>query len=366
MHKYSKNIDYSFIVRVLDCKVSPEEKEYFEQWLSESEKNKELFSQISLILDKIETSSLPPLPNPNIQWEKISSKINMPEREFSSQNSKIEKRSEQSRTYYIDNNQVKFWENIFSSRLVQFALLLLIVSSVAIYFSGNMILDKLKSKIQTVNYISEQKEVKTGKGEKLSITLSDGSVVHLNTLSKLTFPEFFADNSREVYLEGEGYFSVTPDKNKPFKVHSGKTVTVVTGTEFDIKYRGQLINVVVAKGSVNTYKIDDEKIYKLKKGDMLSINEKTGFANPQKANLNHFLAWRHNKFSFKRTPLLEVMDEVERYFNIKTRFQSDSLKQITLTGEFRSESLGKVLSIIGLTLDLKISYSNRTVTINKN
>ncbi|KAF0211182.1 MAG: anti-FecI sigma factor [Ignavibacteria bacterium] len=167
-------------------------------------------------------------------------------------------------------------------------------------------------------------------------------------------------------LEGEAYFSVASNKEKPFSVKSGNVLTVVTGTEFDIKNRGERISVVVVKGSVNTFSPTKEEVFKLKKGDLLSFDNRVRMPKVQKANLRHYLAWRNDKFSFEHTRLSDVMDEIERYYNIKTSFQSDSLKNITMTGFFGSDSLNKILSVISLTLDIKLKYENRTIFINKN
>ncbi len=90
------------------------------------------------------------------------------------------------------------------------------------------------------------------KGERYRIRLSDGTQVWLNAQSQLRFPDHFEGASREVYLEGEGYFEVSRDKRHPFRVHSGNLITNVLGTHFDIKaYKAaSRVEVTLIEGKV--------------------------------------------------------------------------------------------------------------------
>lgn len=366
MFKLSKNVDYQFIARALNEDLSPEEKEYFEQWLSESEKNRETYSQVALLLDKFDLSQNPPLPDQNLQWERIKQKVaGEQERQIN-----VEKvstaASAVSKVILPFEMSIDSLKMVYTSKMVQFAVILVIVATYTLNFIMNNYKINVNANSIEVAYVSKNIVVKTKRGEKLSVTLPDGSKVHLNTLSKLTYPENFGEKTRDVLLEGEAYFSVTSNKERPFSVKSGEMLTIVRGTEFDIKNRGDLTSVVVVKGLVDTYSPTKEEAYKLKKGDLLFYDEKAKVSKLQKANLKHYLAWRSDKFSFEHSRLADVMDEIERYYNIKSAFQNDSLKNITLTGFFGSDSLNKILSVISLTLDVKIKYKDRTILINKN
>ncbi|MBA4406788.1 hypothetical protein C0389_05890 [bacterium] len=368
MYQEPKKVDYHFLIRVLNSEVSPEEKEYFEDWLSESEENRENFGTITLLWDKIGSSKLPNLPDAEEQWAKISASTRI----------RLKNKSEQEKSntpglineikpviYPLGDYQSGLLKSIFTSRMFQVAALLLII------LTGGLLIFKNEFRRVNIAHTTQSEssqliEIKTRKGEKVSLTLSDGSKVYLNTMSKITYPEFFSDSTRNVELEGEAYFSVTPNKRRPFSVKSGNTITVVRGTEFNIKNRNEFISVVVVKGSVDTYNPASEKIFNLKKGDLISYNERTGFSNLKKADLQHYLAWRKDKFSFSRTPLVEVMQELGRYYNVDVHFKSDSLKNKTITGFFNSDSINNILSIISLTLDLRISMSKgNTITIDK-
>jgi ferric-dicitrate binding protein FerR (iron transport regulator) len=368
MTNYLKNVDYQFLIRVLNNEVSPEEKEYFEEWLSESDKNREDFGVITLLWDKIGSSECPPSPDPELQWKKITTAVHNSQKKDLNPDHRIETEQsikKEAVIYQFDGDRNGFFKNIFSSGMFQAAAILLIAVTAGWWVLNNRLQHQTNISLTQhtpVNLI----EVITRKAEKVSLTLSDGSKVHLNTFSRLTYPEFFDDSGRNVELEGEAYFSVTPDKKRPFIVKSGGTLTVVRGTEFNIKNRGESISVVVVKGVVDTYNSNLDEVYKLKKGDYISYTEQKGFSSPQKADLQRTLAWRKDKFSFKRTPLKEVMEELERFYNVNVTFSADSLKSKTITGTFNSNSINNILSIISLTLDLKINYSKGNIIVDKN
>lgn len=366
MHKFHKKVDYQFLIRAFNNSLSPEEKEYFDEWLSESEKNREDFGAISLLWDKIESAHCPEVPDPSTQWNNITSRVNSVQQQTNNRISEKNKVDPQANIYELSGSQTVYFKAFLNSRLFQAAAILLLMLTASVFYFKDYLLPKKNIPKAVQVAASKIIEVKTRNGERLSLTLSDGSKVYLNNSSKLTFPEFFEDSKREVELEGEAYFSVTPNKNRPFSVKTGNTITVVRGTEFNIRNRGELISFVVVKGSVDTYDPKSEKKYNLKKGDLLSYNIKTGFSQPRKANVQHYLAWRKDKFSFAKTPLKEVMEEIERYYNLNVIFKADSLEKKTITGFFSSDSIKKILSIISLTLDIKIKYNGRDIVVDRN
>jgi len=359
--KTPKILDSQFLIRVIRNEVGLEEKEFFYSWLSESNENKEEFGNLVLLWDKLENAKIPQSPDPNIQWESIQKRIQKEkEKEFESQVAHHKITSLSSKTL---NTKEQFLQRNLSRILriaavivISFGLIFLIKMSGSSNSTGTIAVDKVKS--------FENYELITQKGERKIFPLSDGTIVYLNSDSKLIYPNSFTKFSREVEVIGEAYFSVVPEKDRMFKVISGKTMTVVTGTEFNVKYRYGKVSVVVAKGSVKAYLKNSGKGIGLSKGQMISFTDGNGFSKPTRVDLNHYLAWRNNKFSFERTPLKEAMAEIERYYNLEVIFQNDSAVNKRLTGEFKTDSLEQIFSIISLTLDVKIDYRGRKVLIN--
>jgi ferric-dicitrate binding protein FerR (iron transport regulator) len=154
--------------------------------------------------------------------------------------------------------------------------------------------------------------------EQARIILADGTAVHLNSASTLRYKKSFGIFSREVFLNGEGYFEVTKNKAKNFVVHCGNIKIKVTGTKFNVKaYReDEKITVSLDEGSVNI--IDkNSNVYLLpvnhtafydRKVDRMTINDsqKTGT----------YTAWREKGINFYRTPLCDVLKTLERQYGV--------------------------------------------------
>jgi ferric-dicitrate binding protein FerR (iron transport regulator) len=202
----------------------------------------------------------------------------------------------------------------------------------------------------------------TAKGEKATLSLSDGSTIQLNAESKLRYPNYFDNDSREVEFEGEGYFKINPDKNRPFRVKCNNTITEVTGTEFNIRNRGEGISITVVEGSVRTFSSRSAEGVPIIKGQMVTLKNTGSFSSPVRVNLRHTTAWRENKISFAKTPLYEAADELERIYNsIDIVIISDSLKNKTISGIFDTNSLEDILSILSLTLDIKVNRDGKKI-----
>ena len=255
----------------------------------------------------------------------------------------------------------------FSSFIKIAATILVLVTGLIFYYhiKDTSLIDNRNKKVSD---LSQEKianhELVALDGEKITCVLPDSTVVHLNSESRLNYPEYFTGNFRMVNLSGEAYFAVKHDKNRPFIVKTGNSQVTVTGTEFNIRNRNNNTKIVVAKGSVKVLSLSSRKQENLKKGEMVQLDNSGNITPPVQVNLKYYLAWRENKLAFRRTPLKEVMAEIERTYNVKTEFLSDSSKNRTITGIFETDSLEKVLSVLSLTLDLNISQKGTKIIIH--
>ncbi len=361
LKKRPKTLDSQFLIRVIKNEVGTEEKEFFYTWLSESEKNKEEFGDLVLLWDMIGKSEFPPSPDVNLQWEKINDSVDS--LRFSNNHSQITKRRIEQKIAKSESNNQRFYKRN-NGWILQIAAVLVIAIGLVFLFRWNGSSndpEQIQLTPQKINV--EYLERKTQKGERKTFPLADGTIVYLNSESKLVYPKVFSNLAREVELVGEAYFSVIPENGRAFKVISGKTVTIVTGTEFNVKNRNNRVNIVVAKGTVKACLKDSTNGIDLKKGEMISFSENKGFSKSVSVDLKHYLAWRNNKFSFEHTSLKEAMAEIERYYNLEVVFENKSVVNKRLTGIFKTDSLNQIFSIISLTLDVQIDRQGRKVII---
>ncbi|TKT88950.1 FecR family protein [Dyadobacter frigoris] len=161
-----------------------------------------------------------------------------------------------------------------------------------------------------------------GIGERKKVTLEDGSVIWLNAESKLTYPVSFQKNSREVSLEGEAYFEIVRDTERPFIIQSGKITTKVLGTSFNIKaYQADpavSVTVMTGKVEVNSPEsaIQIVRNQQVKYADGNIYKEVDIDAAAQ-------IAWRNGKLQFRNTLLSDVIKTLERNYPVKITYNTN-------------------------------------------
>lgn len=185
----------------------------------------------------------------------------------------------------------------------------------------------------------------------LTETLPDGSVVTLNKASTLTYPESFDGNKRNVTLEGEAFFNVSPDKSKPFIVQIGDVNVRVVGTSFNIKSSDEKTVVIVETGIVEVAK----KEFEVK----LSPHEKATVMKNQDAPIKQsnddelYNYYRTKEFVCNGTPLWRLADVLSEAYGVHI-VVSDRLKNQQLTTTFSNESLDSILAVISETFNMRI------------
>ena len=180
------------------------------------------------------------------------------------------------------------------------------------------------------------------------ITLPDGSVVTLNENSQLDYPAAFDGHSREVYLRGEAFFEVAPDKNKPFLVHTGAIVTRVLGTSFNIRATGDdsPIAVTVTTGKVQVQKDNKAIVAELLPGDQLILDKAAIAPLVTKANMKEVLVWKKDEPVFEDVSFEAAIPLINKYYGIDIRFRDESLRVKKFTGNFINDPMKQALDVI--------------------
>jgi len=203
--------------------------------------------------------------------------------------------------------------------------------------------------------------------EQKELTLPDGSLVHLNVQSELSYPEKFQRNKRVITLTGEGFFKIIRDPAKPFQVDISSRATVeVLGTSFNIESRPETdeIRVQVVEGSVAFYS-QEEKEQKtiLNTGDQAEL-EKGEISINSEPDLN-FLSWQTGIMYFQQCPVSDVVVQLETHYNRTILFDENISDDLTFTSTIDNQELEDVLEEMSLVLGLIITYNPDTITISK-
>ncbi len=186
-------------------------------------------------------------------------------------------------------------------------------------------------------------------GQHAHLKLSDGSKVWLNSHSKFEFQECFSGNTRKVKLEGEGYFEVAKDLERPFIVELNGYEIKVLGTTFNVNtYPGSgQTTVSLIEGAVELIKGDGQKLFTLKTNDEAIINQ-NGVELRQIQNPDQFL-WRKGLIVFKNTPFDEIVKTLEQAFDVTLKVEKKEIMDVEFTGKFRrTDGVSHVLKVLSI------------------
>lgn len=150
-------------------------------------------------------------------------------------------------------------------------------------------------------------------GKRSSLTLADGSSVWVNSGSRLVFPATFNDEHRKVYVEGEAYFEVAHDNQRPFIVQTKNYSVRVLGTKFNVSayHQDEEQSVVLAGGKVEV-KTEKGPKYELAPDEMLVCNPEQTFVRHVDASI--YTSWIQGVYIFKSQPLSTVAERLSRYY----------------------------------------------------
>lgn len=236
-------------------------------------------------------------------------------------------------------------------------------------------------------------------GEKCQVILSEGSKVWLNAGSKFTYPQNFVGGNRTVKLEGEGYFDVIVNKQRPFIIETDKITVEVLGTSFNLKaYPDEdIVETTLIEGSVKifrpqdkqtspfylnpnekaTYDIAENKMKILKLPKPTNTIEVGKTANNTEAEIpkkspiqpniiESIISWKDQELVFNSESLSEIAKKLERWYGYEVILQESHSLGDTYTGKFiHNESIEQVLDVLKRTTPIKYEIMNNKVVISK-
>ena len=206
-------------------------------------------------------------------------------------------------------------------------------------------------------------------GKRTNLQLSDGTVVWLNSGSKLVFPAVFKGDSRSVYLEGEAIFEVSHNPEKPFKVISDSQEIEVLGTVFNVTHypEDEVVETVLKSGSVNiTYQNKDKKSFKLVPGTLASFNTSTANVQMKEVNVDNYFSWRSGFLRLEKSSLAQIMTKLSRYYNTEIQIEDKDLASETFSGNLELKNdVREVIEIIRKTTELEVKTIENRIVIAK-
>lgn len=205
------------------------------------------------------------------------------------------------------------------------------------------------------------------KGRTYQLHLEDGSRIWLNSESELIYPEQFIGDKREVTLIGEAFFEVTPNTKKPFYVKTKGVEIKVLGTSFNVSCyeKDNTISTTLVEGSVSihTEQGNEETITP---SEQFTYNRKNHLTNIQTVNTELYTSWINGKYIFKDATLEEIIDKLQRWYDISPNYKEEELKnkRFSITID-RQSTLDQILEVISFTSDVKLEKAGNFINIKK-
>jgi len=206
--------------------------------------------------------------------------------------------------------------------------------------------------------------IETTYGERKDITLPDGSMVILNSCSRLRYPTKFTQQTREVRLQGEAFFDVAKDPDRQFVVSAGQFCVKVLGTAFNIKSydMDEITSVKVDRGKVQIEM--PEATMRLSAQERVEVNSLRGTIKKHQ-DLYETAGWRKGCLYFDATPIQDVARELEREYNCSIVFQEGQEFDNLISGEHDNQSLESVLQSLGYISGIKYKKEKYHILLYK-
>lgn len=223
-----------------------------------------------------------------------------------------------------------------------------------VFFLGNV----FHSILLTPNIPFQYAEIDVTYGQTNHLTLFDGTEVWLNSGTKFRYPNRFNAGERKVYVEGEAFFKVTPNKKLPFKVQAGEMEVEVLGTSFNVSAYpdDSLQSVVLVEGKVQINSAKGKEIGQLLPGQMAFQTPDQGI-RVQNVSTSEYTNWKDGVLNFREERLEDLAKKLERWYNVEISFGNEKLKGHLITGTIlRNKPIDQIIDVLEMTAPVRFEY----------
>lgn len=321
--KRDLDITDELLVKYLLDEASNEEQVLLQQWLDADAANRKEYEQFRLIWEQSRQLELRITVDPDAAWERFQKRVQDVSPAETTQPKRV---------------------SLFSFTRVAAALVLLITASISGYRYFNPAIITLQASDRT-----------------LIQTLPDGSVVTLNKHARLSYPEHFRKNTRDVTLSGECFFDISPDKQHPFIISTNDVHIKVVGTSFNVNSNARTTEVIVETGIVEVSK-DTQRI-RLNPNEKATVNKSTGALIKQRSEDLFYNYYRTHEFVCSSTPLWRLANVLSEAYQVQIIIHDPRIRALELTTVFKDEPLDNILAVICDTFGLKAEKEGTTIIL---
>ncbi|MEY8685388.1 FecR family protein [Bacteroides sp. AN502(2024)] len=235
-------------------------------------------------------------------------------------------------------------------------------------------LSSVQAQAVSASTVGEVEKVKaniliTPRGGEFKIVLEDGTEVWLNAESRLTYPETFGSEERRVSVQGEAYFKVHKDAEKPFYIETDGQLIRVYGTEFNVRSyeEDEAVCTTLVEGSISIRPVGTGQGELILAPNHQSLfNKKDATASLRTVNPEVFVSWKNGMFVFEEQNLEQIMCTLSRWYNFTYTFKDESLKATVFMGSIpRYAEFDDVIRILEKSGGIKLEMKGPNIILSK-
>jgi transmembrane sensor len=206
-------------------------------------------------------------------------------------------------------------------------------------------------------------------GKTYQLTLSDGTVVTLNSGTSLRYPEQFGVNgNRNVYLIGEAFFEVAKDKQHPFIVNANEVDIKVLGTKFNVSAYPETatVNSVLVEGSIQMFETANSlNSVVLKQNQMATWQKKSKKMVVEEVDSAFYSAWTKGELAFNDTPFSTITKIIERTYDVEIINKNSDLDKQNFTGTIKinESTVENILELLKRDTPFDFTVNKNKITI---
>lgn len=205
---------------------------------------------------------------------------------------------------------------------------------------------------------SEYSQLIVPKGKRSKLTLSDGTALHVNSGTKVVYPNRFTGNIREIYVNGEVFLDVATDPDRPFIVKTNDVEVRVLGTKFNVLAyeEDHETQVVLASGAVRITSGKNRSKTELTPSQMYQY--KNGQASVTKVEVEKHISWIHGILYAEDERLDVLMTKLSRYYGDEIMYDENIVNQRCSGKVDLKSELGEVLNGLTFSFPIEIEREN--------
>lgn len=355
------------LIGYINNTIDDSERQEVEQWINSRKENRVFFDNLQQIWNDQEDLTALLKENRLRDWQIVESAIS---------DQKGETKQPKKNTLSLI-----WWKRIAAA-------VILFLFSIAGYFAGHI---NNSTQPSFLAGKSQYHQIVVPDGEKSRLELSDGSILWINAGSVVKFPISFSSESRDIWLDGEAYFEVAKDRQRPFLVHTNDVDVRVYGTKFNLKaynkediFEATLIEGRVSLETRDIFNNTKEKVFLepnqkaiyLKRKPKEISNEISKVVSepvlPKKfmiskpVSVESAISWREGRLEFFEETLENIAIKLERRYGVVIQMEDKEIRKIRYSGVLKKVSIEQALKAIQMTTDISYEIHDNNVIIKKN